>query len=50
MPQGQLSVRIPSEYMEALRTMAQEEDRSLTAEVRRIIRAYLQERDRLPGR
>lgn len=47
MPQGQLSVRMPSEYIEELEIIAKEEDRSLTAEVRRLIRSFLTERGRL---
>ncbi len=45
--QSQLSIRIPTEYVEALESLAREEDRSLTAEVRRLIRTHLQERGRL---
>jgi predicted DNA-binding protein len=42
--QSQLSIRLPSEYVEKLEVLANEEDRSITAEVRRLIRLHLTER------
>lgn len=43
----QISVRIPSEYVEALERVAQQEDRTITAEVRRLIRQHLTEHGEL---
>jgi predicted DNA-binding protein len=43
----QISVRVPSEYVEALEDVAREEDRTVTAEVRRLIRKHLDECGRL---
>jgi predicted DNA-binding protein len=40
----QISVRIPSEQAQALEKIANEEDRTVTAEVRRLIRNYVIER------
>lgn len=45
----QISIRVPSEYVEALEGLAQDEDRSITAEVRRLIRQHLTEHGRLPA-
>jgi hypothetical protein len=42
--QTQISIRIPSEYVKALEDLARKEDRSITAEVRRLIRQHLADR------
>lgn len=40
-----VSVRIPKELYDAVSTVAQREERSLSAEVRRILKRYLAEQD-----
>jgi predicted DNA-binding protein len=45
--QTQISVRVPSEHVEALEDLARKEDRTVTAEVRRLIRQHLADHGRL---
>jgi hypothetical protein len=47
--QNQISIRLPENYIEALERVAQEEDRSVAAEVRRLIRVHLSERGLVPA-
>ena len=41
----QLSVRVPTDLVEALTRVAEEQDRTVSAELRRIIRRHVGERE-----
>jgi predicted transcriptional regulator len=42
-PQIQFTIRLPEKHVEALRERAEREDRTASAEIRRLVRQYVEE-------
>jgi hypothetical protein len=47
--QVRVSVRVPAEHAVALERKAEKEDRTLSAEIRRLIRSYVEQLESGPG-